>query len=424
MHLIATQVDDSLGRLSEKLAAEKARPEYAIDPYFYRSHLVFERELEHLVFKSWLYALHSSEIPNKGDYQIIEIGEDAIIVVRGEDGEIRAMHNICRHRGARVCEGPSGNRKTFVCPYHGWVYELDGSLKAARETHVMPNFDKSKLGLKPVRCVEYMGLVFINCDPNAGDLLAALEPLQEPLGAYDLAHAKVAHRQTYRVDANWKLVLENYLECYHCATSHRAYARLHTLKDLEEKSAPLVAAMLQDSDAVTGIAGMSKTHTKIYSDAMSFGACAHTMRYGLYEGFKTGSQDGQPVAPLMGEIKDYDGGAGDYQMGPLTFMLNYPDHCVLYRFLPRSLTETDMELVWFVREDAEEGRDYDLESLTWLWHHTTLEDEYIILRNNLGVNSRFFEPGPYHSEFEFTLQEFIHWYLQTLEQTLPAPAHA
>ena len=116
----------------------------------------------------------------------------------------------------------------------------------------------------------------------------------------------------------------------------------------------------------------------------------------------------------MGHIKGYDGGAGDYQLGPLTFMLNYPDHCVLYRFIPRSLTSTDMEVVWFVNGDAEEGVDYDLDKLIWLWHSTTLEDEYIITRNSEGVNSRFFEPGPYHPEFEETLQKFIDWYLQTM----------
>ena len=121
-----------------------------------------------------------------------------------------------------------------------------------------------------------------------------------------------------------------------------------------------------------------------------------------------------PVAPLMGHIKGFDGGAGDYQMGPLTFMLNYPDHCVLYRFIPRGLTSTDMEVVWFVNGDAVEGKDYDVDKLIWLWHYTTLEDEYIITRNSEGVNSRFFEPGPYHPEFEHTLQCFIDWYLDTL----------
>ena len=424
MRLIATHVDDTFALLRAKLEQEKAKPHRAIDPYFYRSHLVHEQELEHLIFKSWIYALHASEIPQSGDYQLLEIGEDNIIVARGDDGKIYAMHNICRHRGARVCEAKSGNRKTFVCPYHGWVYNLDGSLKAARETHMMGNLDHSSMGLKRIRCETFMGLVFINCDKDAGDIVSALAPLTEPLGAYDLDNAQVAQKQTYRINANWKLVLENYLECYHCATSHRAYAKLHTLKDLDEKSRPIVNAMLERADEVTGVPGISKEHTKIYLDAESFGACAHTMRYGLFDGNVTGSEDGQPVAPLMGQFQDYDGGAGDYQMGPLTFMLNYPDHCVLYRFLPRSLTETDAELVWFVRGDAKAGEDFDVDRVTWLWHHTTQEDEYIIMRNSEGVNSRFFEPGPYHPEFEFTLQEFIRWYLATLERTLPDVVHS
>ncbi len=418
MQTIATSIDDSFDRMRSRLQLEKVRPDHAIDSYFYRSHLVHEQELKYVIFKSWIYALHSSEIPNVGDYQLIEIGEDSVIVVRTADGSIRAMHNICRHRGARVCENPHGNRKTYVCPYHGWVYNLDGSLRAARESQVIPSFDASKYGLKTVKCVTYMGLVFINCDHEAGNLVESLENLRDPLGAYDLGNAKVAHRKTYHVDANWKLAVENYLECYHCATSHRAYARSHTLKDLDEKSAPIVAAMLERADEITGIPGISKQHTQIYLDAPSFGACAHTMRYGLLDGFLTGSEDGQPVAPLMGDIKNYDGGVGDFQLGPLTFMLNYPDHCVLYRFLPRTLMQTDMELVWFVRGDAEEGINYDLSRLTWLWHQTTLEDEFIIGRNSAGVNSRFFEPGPYHPEFEATLQQFIQWYLHTLEQSL------
>ena len=122
----------------------------------------------------------------------------------------------------------------------------------------------------------------------------------------------------------------------------------------------------------------------------------------------------------MGTMKGYDGGAGDFQMGPLTFMLNYPDHCVLYRFIPRSITQTDMELVWYVNGDAEEGVDYNKEDLTWLWHFTSLEDEFIIMRNSAGVNSHFFEPGPYHPEHESTCIEFITWYLKALSQVKAA----
>ena len=421
MKFIATDVDDSPARLAEALREQHRHPGRALAAYFYRSHLVYEQELEHLVFRSWLYAGHVSEVPDCGDYLLLDIGEDSLIIVRGESGEIHALANVCRHRGARVCEPGRGNRRTFVCPYHGWVYRTDGSLKAAREMELLSGFEPGDHGLRQARVVVYMGLIFINCDPDAADFLGPLSHLEQPLGAYALDRARVAHKHTYRMDANWKLVLENYLECYHCATSHRAYARMHTLKDLNHKVANIVQAMLARTEEVTGIEGMGTTHRAIYSQAEGFGACSYTSRYGLFDGYLTGSEDGQPVAPLMGHIKGYDGGAGDYQMGPLSFMLNYPDHCVLYRVIPRGLTATDMEVVWFVNGDAREGVDYDVDRLTWLWHHTTLEDEYIVSRNSEGVNSRLFEPGPYHPEFEQTLQCFIRWYLETLEGVVAAP---
>jgi phenylpropionate dioxygenase-like ring-hydroxylating dioxygenase large terminal subunit len=421
MKFIATDVDDSPGKLARKLALEAERPDHAIDAYFYRSHLVYEKELSELVFRSWIYAGHVSEVAAPGDYLLLEIGEDSLIISRDEDGEIHALMNVCRHRGARVCEHAAGNRKTFVCPYHGWVYRADGSLKAAREMDMLAGFDAAEYGLKKARVAVYMGLIFINCDPDAADFLGPLQHLNEPLGAYDLANAKIAHKQTYKVEANWKLVLENYLECYHCATSHRSYARMHTLKDLDHKVADIVQAMLDRTEAVTGVVGMGMEYERIFLGAEGFGCCIYTSRYGLFDGYLTGSEDGQPVAPLMGHIKGYDGGAGDFQMGPLSFMLNYPDHCVLYRFIPRGLTATDMEVVWFVNGDAVEGVDYQRDKVTWLWHHTTLEDEYIITRNSEGVNSRFFEPGPYHPEFEVTLKAFVHWYLATLTASLADP---
>ena len=177
MRVIATHVDDSTEQLRATLAAQRERPGYAIDPYFYRSHLVHELELEHLVFKSWIYALHTSEIPQVGDYQILEIGEDAIIVVRTEDGSIRAMHNSCRHRGSRVCEGPSGNRKTFVCPYHGWSYGLDGALLGIPHEDGFPDIDKLSHGLAEVTAIETKGMIFVIQESGA-DTAKAEEMLE------------------------------------------------------------------------------------------------------------------------------------------------------------------------------------------------------------------------------------------------------
>ena len=416
MTIIATEIGDSPARLAEMTAAQRRRPGFAVDAYFYRSQVVYRKELDGILYRSWLYAGHVSQVANPGDYFTYELGEDSIVVVRDGQGEIHALMNICRHRGARVCEGPQGSLKTLVCPYHGWVYELDGRLKAARAMRGKAGFDPERYALKRAKCTVYEGLIFINCDPAAPPFDAALDTIEPALRPYGLPGARVAHRQNYPVQANWKLVLENYLECYHCATAHRAYARLHTLEALGEEVEALNANMLKRAEAETGVPGIAHDHYQAYCASPDFGCCAYTSRYALYDGFSTGSRGGGPVAPLMGEFKGYDGGAGDFQLGPLAFMLNYPDHCVLYRFTPRGIDNTDMDLVWFVRGDAEEGRDYDRDEVTWLWDRTSREDQYIITRNSEGVHSRFFEPGPYHPEHESMCIEFVDWYLGALER--------
>ena len=303
--------------------------------YFYRSSLVYELELRDLIFKSWIYAGHISEIPNAGDFRLFNVGDDSLIIVRDRSDEIHALMNICRHRGARVCEKTAGHSKTFGCPYHGWTYSLDGTLRSARHMEMHEGFDRSDYPLKRAKISVHMGMIFVNFDEDAADFSGPLSNIATQLGAYDLANAKVAHKQTYQVDANWKFCLENYLECYHCKTAHREYAKIHTLEDLNQNVKERVEAMRRRASVETGIHGIENEYRKIYLGAEGFGACVQATRYGLYDGYLTGSDDGQPVAPLMGQFKGYDGGAGDFQFGPLTFMLSYPDHCVLYRFVPR-----------------------------------------------------------------------------------------
>ncbi|GHD31038.1 aromatic ring-hydroxylating oxygenase subunit alpha [Halioglobus pacificus] len=406
--------DDTAERLGDALREQGSAPGRALSGYFYRSPLAYERELDALLLKSWIYAAHVSQVATPGDYVSIELGEDSILVVRGDDGELRAFSNSCRHRGARVCEEAAGNTTRFVCPYHGWVYANDGRLRGAREMQGNAAFNADDLGLLELRLATVEGLVFVNADPAASDLTQAVAPVLPALAAYDLPSARIAHSHSYRVQANWKLCLENYLECYHCAPSHRAYARLHTLKDPQAKVQPQLDALWERAEAVTGVPGIADEHYRIYDEATGFGNCVSHQRYGLFEGNVTGSEDGQPLAPLMGKIHDYDGGAGDFQFGPVSFMLNYPDHCVLYRFMPLGPDLTDMTVVWFVSGEAQAGRDYDLEKLTWLWHHTTLEDEYIISRNRAGVLSRLYRPGPLQLEFEATLMSFHRWYIRAM----------
>ena len=133
----------------------------------------------------------------------------------------------------------------------------------------------------------------------------------------------------------------------------------------------------------------------------------------LRDGILTGSEDGQPLAPPLGTLDGYDGGSTDLMLGPTTFALIYADHAVVYSFLPREPQRTEMTLTWLVRADAREGADYDRERLTWLWHVTTADDKRIVELNQLGVNSRFYRPGPY-TKIEFLPNRFTDWYVRRL----------
>ena len=414
MNPIATDVEDSLARMLEHVATQRGMPGAALPNYFYRSHVTYQQELNRLFFKSWLYAGHVSQVPNPGDFFLYLIAEESVIVVRGEDGTIRALINSCRHRGSRVCEQAQGHGKAFACPYHGWVYGTDGRLKSARHMDAMPGFRKEDHGLKQARVAVRFGLIFINFDPDAYDFGLSLAQVDTQLSPYHLETAKIAHRETYSVDANWKIALGNYLECYHCETAHRWYSKIHTFKDREHVAAPLNRAMWERAARETGIPDIEKAVYRMFREAPGFGSCVYTSRYALFGDCKTGSRDGTPLAPLMGDFKGYDGGACDCQFGPFTYMLNYPDHCILFRYVPFGIGKSDMEIVWFVRGDAVEGVDYNRDELVWLWHQTTLEDKRIMNLNGAGVNSQFFEPGPQHPEFEDTPMRFFDWYLHAL----------
>jgi len=144
-------------------------------------------------------------------------------------------------------------------------------------------------------------------------------------------------------------------------------------------------------------------------------------RYPLLRGHLTGSRDGRPVAPLLGSISGYDGATTDLHLGPMTFGLAYSDHVVLYRFTPRAPRLTDCEVTWLVNASAVEGKDYDVPKLTWLWDVTTLADKKIIERNQAGVDSRFYVPGPLSSMEDFT-QRFLLWYVAAMRDNLAAGA--
>ena len=377
---------------------------------FYTSETVYKMDIQHYWNHSWIWVGHINQIPNVGDFLLFDYGYESVIIARDKNDSVNAFLNVCRHRGSRVCIEKSGNTRLFVCPYHAWTYELNGSLRAAREME--DNFNTAEYSLKKVNLRIFHGLIFIcvaDNPPNIDEGLLQLEPLVEP---FEFENLKIVHSANYPVAANWKLALENYMECYHCAPAHLEYSRSHSLKDPSSANIELKNCMLKKSMDV-GLSG-EELHINLLESnnvEMDF----YFSRYPLFQGYKTGSKSGEKLAPLLGRLKDFDGGTSDIQIGILNNFLSYSDHVIGYRFIPRSLQITDIEVIWMVREDAEEGKDYNLEDLTWLWHCTSKDDERIIALNQKGVNSNHYVPGPL-SNMEWGIKAFHAGYLKQLEE--------
>ena len=380
----------------------------ALQQAFYTDADIYERDINEIYLKSWLYAGHVSEIPDVGDWFLFELAGESVIIIRSSEDEISAVLNVCRHRGSKICLENRGCARKLVCRYHAWVYELDGRLRAA--AHMQDDFDKSGLSLKKVHSEILDGMIYINFAQQPASFNVIRDGLSECLRPYRLDKARVACRKTYPIEANWKLSVENYTECYHCAPSHPEYSRGHSLAKPAARSADLMEQVMSRAVAC----GLSdKKVSRLFLNAEQFGADYSFERYPMWRGHVTGSEDGQPVAPLMGAIRDFDGGTTDFQVGPVTFALAYCDYVVIYRFTPVSRDRSECDITWLVNADAVEGKDYDRDKLIWLWDVTTAADKRIIENNAAGVNSRYYLPGPL-STMEDMTGDFQSWYLETI----------
>jgi Rieske 2Fe-2S family protein len=387
---------------------DSRKPGWALEQRFYTDPDMYELELQKILLKNWFMAGHVSQLPNKGDFIVSRLDRESAIICRGANGEVKAFANVCRHRGSLVCLQDAGSVKKFECPYHGWMYDIDGNLVAARS---MPEgFDKSQYSLKPVSIEVLGGLIFICFSENPPSLAAAKRDIAEPFDLFGFDNLKLAAKKTYPIEANWKLAIENYQECYHCATSHPEYAKMHTLMLDPAKRDRIQHKMMERFPAC----GLKEIDVDFGDTLAPEGEQGYSYsRTAMFEGYKTGSRDGEAVAPLLGRLTDYDNGASDFAFGPFSFLLAYSDHVVAYVFTPIDARNCKCEIYWLVRGDAVEGQDYNTDDVTWLWDITTQADKSIITNNWKGVQSIFYEPGPF-STMEDLEGRFIDWIVQEL----------
>lgn len=190
---------------------------------YYISEDIFIQEKQNFLLQHWHFATHVSDIPKAGDYVVVELLGESVIVMRGRDGRISAVNNVCRHRGHSICVEPKGNKRRLTCPYHAWTYDLEGKLIAAPSLDDGTHIDYSDWGgLKKVYVEVWRGCVFIALrEPMEKSLSARLDAVApQMLPPLELENVRKVAESTHVMNANWKVLVENYHECYHCAGNH------------------------------------------------------------------------------------------------------------------------------------------------------------------------------------------------------------
>jgi Rieske 2Fe-2S family protein len=392
----------------------RRRPGFTLPAPFYLSTEVFALDLELIFGRHWFYVGVEPEIPEPGDFFTVEIGSDSLIIVRDDDLAVRAFHNVCRHRGARLRPAGRGIVGNLVCPYHQWTYNLRGEL--IRNPHMGEGFEYCKYGLKPVRLESLAGLLFIclSEDPPQGfeEMRRVLAPYIDP---HEVGNCKVAFQSDLIEAGNWKLTMENNRECNHCSANH------------PELTVPLLEYGFGYQPSPDNAAEVQAFQELLASEHTRWQACglpsAEVERLDEITGFRAvrlpiaQSGESQTVdtrvasRKLLGQLPQAALGGLSVWTQPNSWHHFMSDHIVSFSVLPVAADRTLLRTRWLVHKDAQEGVDYHVDRLTSVWSATNSQDGALVERAQQGISSAAYEPGPYSPFTEGLVDKFCDWYL-------------
>ena len=317
-----------------------------VDPVF------LEAERAEIFRRSWQFLCHEEKLREPGSYVTARVQDRGVVAVRGADGALRAFYNVCKHRGHELLAG-AGRAQQITCPYHAWTYGLDGRLRRARHSERIENFDASAIALTPVQVEVFCHLVFVNLDGGAPPLAEEAEGLAREVMGYapDLASLTFAHRLTYTLRANWKAVVDNFLECYHCPVAHRDF----------------VSLVEMDTYKVT-------THG-IWSSHMARAGRAENSAYGVGEA----------------TVTDH----AVWYLWPNTALMRYPGRAnfMVWRFVPAGPEETHEEFDFFF--ESETPTEAEMEAIRYIDEVLQPEDIGLVESVQRGMRTPAFERGRY-----------------------------
>ncbi|MEM7567722.1 MAG: aromatic ring-hydroxylating dioxygenase subunit alpha [Pseudomonadota bacterium] len=373
----------------------------------YHSRAAFALDLARIFRTQWLFACCAAEIPRPGDFITMSVGSDSIVVLRGDDGEARAFHNTCRHRGSKICLTARGSAPKLVCPYHQWTYGLDGRLVHA--ANMGEAFDPEAHGLSPVHVETLCGMVYVCLAETAPDFAAFRRDVEPYIAPHQPERTKVAHQSRIIEKANWKLVIENNRECYHCAANHpELTVSLVEFALPEEADDPEMQRLFAEKAALWEANGLPH-------EGVPRNPEYRCIRLPFDHGALSMTPDGGLASKmLLGDLVEPDLGSVRMFHVPNNWNHFLSDHILHFRALPISETETEVVTTWLVHEDAVEGLDYSVERLTKVWEATNEQDRVLAENNHLGTLSSAYRPGPY-ARTEFMVADFIDWYARTAQ---------
>ncbi|MBS3023757.1 MULTISPECIES: aromatic ring-hydroxylating oxygenase subunit alpha [Acidiphilium] len=397
-------------RLSALLAQRP--PRHTLPQAFYTDPEIFEFDLREIYGRSWLLIGLETEIPDPGSYLAMTIGRSPILLLRGQDGVLRGFFNTCRHRGAQILADGCGHAQRLLCPYHQWMYDDTGALRGAGR---MPReFDKSAHGLRPIHVRTVAGTVYVCLAAEPPEFDAFHDHLAPMLAGHDLGNAKLAAECTLFERGNWKLVMENARECYHCGAGHPELAR----------SFPTDVRGNFSTAGMVDLPGfIARMEALGLPSAAVQGEWWQASRFPLRDGNVSMTMDGTPcVAKPLCHVNGGDVGSLRWALEPHCFAHAVGDFLIIFSALPLAPQETLVVAKWYVHKDAEEGVDYTRDGLMHVWNETNLQDRALVELNQRGVNSLGYVPGPYSEASESLAIGFTDWYVNSVARRIGAAA--
>lgn len=362
----------------EDLETCLAPPGRTLPPGAYTSEHVFDWETERFFQGSWFCLGRSSELAGPGDQRAVRIGSEGVLLVRGADGTLRGFFNTCRHRGHELvaCGGPVVNRKSIQCPYHSWTYALDGRFKTAPNFVDGPNWQRADPdnSLRPARVEEWGGWAFVDCSGQAPPLGEHLGNVDEVMGPYEPECLQPAATHDYLIEANWKLIAENYHECYHCSTIH---------PELCQVTPPESGVAFEATGLVVGGSMDLRDH-------------AQTMSL-------TGQSGGVPFRSLDAEERR---NVWYLHLFPNLLLSPHPDYVLTHRLVPLDAGRTRIECQWLFAPESTAADGFDPAYAVEFWDITNRQDWNACEGVQRGAAGRGYRQGPL-SDAEGNVWQFV-----------------